>query len=425
MDRDLLTIFRNRKTFDRFFYLIPEHAVSWETWNILKGYERYYNTNPGIEDIELLDFQGNFRFWNSGKFNKEKLSQYDSIFTELKSHMLTKGKAEEVMSMFIELDYASKIQDASLNIITKNGKNDINDIEKYIADYQHEAAKFEKEDTALVTTDIHKLLDATVGGSGYNWRIHNLNESLGPIRRGNFVVVGARPDSGKTTFLLNEATYIASQLDEDQCILWLNNEEMGEKIGRRIIESGAGVTTSDLRDDPLGSVEKFKKMVGPLSKIKVIYQSVINTREVEHWCKKYKPSVLVFDQLWKIVGFEKDAANDTQRQTLLFSWARSLASQWGPVIVVHQLGSAAEGEKFPPMSALYGSQTGIQGEADAIILIGRSSDPRENDVRFFSLPKNKMGDGVHVKPGMRNARFVLKIKPDIARYEDVGSYVVS
>jgi replicative DNA helicase len=247
---------------------------------------------------------------------------------------------------------------------------------------------------------------------------------LGPIRRGNFVVVGARPDSGKTTFLLNEATYIASQLTEEQCILWLNNEEMGEKIGRRIIESGAGVTTSELRDDPLGSVEKYKKMVGPLSKIKVIYQSVINTREVEHWCKKYKPSVIIFDQLWKITGFEKDAANDTQRQTLLFAWARSLASQWGPVIVVHQLGGAAEGEKFPPMSDLYGSQTGIQGEADAIILIGRSSDPRENDVRFFSLPKNKMGDGVHVKPGMRNARFVLKIKPDIARYEDVGSYVV-
>jgi len=425
MDRDLLTIFRNRKTFDRFFYLIPEHAVSWETWNLLKGYERYYTTNPSIEDIELLDFQSSFRFWNSGKFNKEKLAQYDSIINELKSHTLTKGKAEEVLSMFIELDYASKIQDASLNIITKNGKNDINDIEKYIADYQHEIVKFEKEDHALVTTDIHRLLEATTGGTGYSWRIDNLNESLGPIRRGNFVVVGARPDSGKTTFLLNEATYIASQLTEEQCVLWLNNEEMGEKIGRRIIESGAGITTADLRDDPLGSVEKYKKMVGPLSKIKVIYQSVINTREVENWCKKYKPSVIIFDQLWKIVGFEKEAANDTQRQTLLFSWARSLASQWGPVIVVHQLGSAAEGERFPPMSALYGSQTGIQGEADAIILIGRSSDPRENDVRFFSIPKNKMGDGIHVKPGMRNARFVLKIKPDIARYEDVGTYVVA
>lgn len=425
MDRDLLTLFRNRKSFDRFFYLIKEHSVSWETWNILNGYQRYFKDHPDVENIELLDFASDFKFWNSGKFNKEKLAQYDSIFKGLASYSITTPRVEDIIVKFIQLDYANKIQDVSLNVVTMNGKNDITDIKDLVDEYAREAEKFEKEDSSLVTTDIHKLLDATVGGTGYQWRIDNLNESLGPIRRGNFVVVGARPDSGKTTFLLSEATYIASQLTEDECILWLNNEEMGEKIGRRIIESGAGVTTEELRTDPLGCVEKYKKVVGGLGKIKVIYQSVISTREVDHWCKKYKPSVIIFDQLWKIIGFEKEATNDTQRQTLLFAWARSLASKYGPVIVVHQLGGAAEGERFPPMSDLYGSQTGIQGEADAIILIGRSKDPRENDLRFFSLPKNKMGDGVYVKPGMRNARFTLKILPEIARYDNVGTYVVS
>lgn len=425
MERDILTLFRNRENYDRFCYLVTEGVLSWEGWNIVQGYKRYFKDHPDVEEINLLDFRTEFKFNNLGKFNKEKLEQYDRIFLELSTHVISKATTEDIIAKFIELDYAHKIHEASLNIVSKSEKNDISDIEKLLSDYNREITKYTKEDTALVTTDIYKLLEATIGGTGYNWRIHNLNESIGPIRRGNFVVVGARPDSGKTTFLLNEATYIASQLDPDQCILWLNNEEVGEKIGRRIIESGSGFTTAQLRDDPMGGIEKFKEMVGDLSKIKVIYQSVMSTREVERWCKKYKPSVIIFDQLWKVTGFEKEVANETGRQAQLFAWARSLASQWGPVLVVHQLGGPAEGEKFPPMSALYGSQTGIQGEADAIIIIGRSADPRDGDTRFFSIPKNKMGDGKYVKPGMRNARFALNIKPDIARYEDVGTYTIT
>jgi hypothetical protein len=53
-----------------------------------------------------------------------------------------------------------------------------------------------------------------------------------------------------------------------------------------------------------------------------------------------------------------------------------------------------------------------------IILIGRSHDPAEQDYRFFSLPKNKLGDGLTIPN--RNARFVLKIRQDIGRFEDAS-----
>ena len=50
--------------------------------------------------------------------------------------------------------------------------------------------------------------------------------------------------------------------------------------------------------------------------------------------------------------------------------------------------SSAENEKTPPMNSLYGSKTGAQGEADVILMIGRTySDP---DKRYLSTPKNKL-----------------------------------
>lgn len=423
MELDIVTLFRDKNLYDRFFYLLKEEMFTREIWNVLNSLEKYYKEFPERDWVDMLEFAAWFRFSTPYCLIPEKAAIYNKIFSQLEKHVLTKAY-DIIMKQFLEQDYASKIQDVSMDIITKKGGSTIDDILVLADNFEKEYEKFKVEDTALVTTDIHKLLDATVGGSGYDWRITNLNESLGPIRRGNFVVVGARPDSGKTTFLLNEATYIASQLKNDECVLWLNNEEMGEKIGRRVIEAGAGVTTKQLRADPIGCVEKFEKAVGPLSKIKVIYQTIMHVKDVEKWCKKYKPSVIIFDQLWKILGFEKEASNDTSRQTLLFAWARTLTSTYGPVIAVHQLGGPAEGERYPPMSNLYGSQTGIQGEADAIILIGRSDDPREQDVRFFSIPKNKMGDGSKIVAGKRNARFALKINPDIARYEELGTYTV-
>ena len=64
------------------------------------------------------------------------------------------------------------------------------------------------------------------------------------------------------------------------------------------------------------------------------------------------------------------------------------------------------------MNMLYGSQTGIQGEADLIIMLGRKD---HGYTRYISLPKNKL-----LTPGdkrMRNGRWTVTLKGDIARIE--------
>jgi hypothetical protein len=207
--------------------------------------------------------------------------------------------------------------------------------------------------------------------------------------------------------------------------LWLNNEETNEKVGRRIIESGIMWDKTRVSADPAGAAEEFAKKIGSPHRIRIVKEPVFTTRSVEKYIKKFNPSLVIFDQLWKVAGFEKEAVNETTRQAMLFAWARNLASTVGPVITVHQLGGEADGERFPMMKHLYGSQTGIQGEADAIIFLGRSRDTAEADYRFLSVPKNKLGDGPKCDPTKRGSRYLIKIDYDHACFEEVEEYAVT
>jgi hypothetical protein len=124
--------------------------------------------------------------------------------------------------------------------------------------------------------------------------------------------------------------------------------------------------------------------------------------------------LIIIDQLWKVKGFEKEATTEVDRQTRMFAWARSLAKIHCPVVTVHQADGSAEGQLWIEMNQLYGSKTGIQGEADAIITLGRSHESGYENIRGLYVPKNKMvGDD----PAFRNGKFEITIQGAIGRFK--------
>ena len=56
--------------------------------------------------------------------------------------------------------------------------------------------------------DLAKLHDSQVATSGLRWRLNWLNKALGSLRKGDFGFIFARPETGKTTFLLHFSYYI-------------------------------------------------------------------------------------------------------------------------------------------------------------------------------------------------------------------------
>lgn len=273
------------------------------------------------------------------------------------------------------------------------------------------------DETEFVTDDLQEILDSTVKTPGLRWRLDSLNRALGSLRRGDFGFIFARPEVGKTTFLASEVTHMAAQLkDEDGPILWLNNEEEGRKVKFRLFQSALGITKVDVLANPKRVQEDYLKLTK--GKILMVDDAGLNKQTVQNLCEKYKPSLVVIDQLDKIHGFQND--REDLRLGAIYQWARELAKRYCPFIGVCQAGADAEGSEFLSMGEVSNSKTSKTAEADWILGIGAKNVRGTEFVRGISIPKNKLLGDHDSNPGARHASFQVLIKPEIQRYLDIG-----
>jgi len=183
------------------------------------------------------------------------------------------------------------------------------------------------------------------------------------------------------------------------------------------MQAALGVESEEIERDPTKFLEEYQELMRG-NRIKVIHNSLMTVQDVESVVNHLdgKVGLIIFDQLWKMGGFEKESSNDVDRQTKLFGWARSMADV-APVLNVHQADASAEGMLHFEMNQLYGSKTGIQGECDAIVTLGRPHSAEYSaNTRGLYAPKNKLAGGPRRDKTMKNAKFEVEIQPDIARF---------
>jgi hypothetical protein len=414
MELDILNMFVDKDMYDRYSRFINKSSVSKETWTILEDMGVWYQA--GGEAIYWEPFRTWFFLVRHTLMKEDQCIIFRKIFERAE---ILKDKAidPKIIDSFIQRDYADKITEVS-SVIAEGGLHkSLSDIEDLLSAYNKEIDKAGDLDMMFVTTDLDELFDSIKHKKTIRWRLNELNGACGPIGKGDLIVVGARPDAGKTTFLASEATFMAQQLEPDQSVLWFNNEEEGTKVFSRIIGS-ALATSVDMVEANRGLYfPQYKRMMGGrVDKIKVLDRAIIHKSDIETIVKNYNVGLIVIDQLWKVAGFEKESTTEVDRQTKLFAWAREMAKKTCPVITVNQADGSAEGQLYIEMNQLYGSKTGVQGEADAIITLGKSFSSGYENVRGLYVPKNKLkGED----PSCRNGKFEVLLRGDIARFEGV------
>lgn len=289
-------------------------------------------------------------------------------------------------------------------------------IDKFRA-LQEEEKVEENDDNLFSTDDLTILVNNALKTPGLRWRLTTLNQMLGSLRKGDFGFVFARPETGKTTFLASETTFMCEQLgDEDGPILWINNEEQSDKVMIRCVQATTGATLPQLYSNLGGYNDIFKQITkGKLKIIKDV--AIVHKSLVEKLCRRYKPSLIIFDQIDKIVGFDSD--REDLRLGAIYQWARELAKQYAPVIAVCQADGTGEGVKWLTMSNVANAKTSKQAEADWILGIGKVNDPGYENVRYLHLSKNKLMGDEDTIPDQRHGRREVIIDANIARYVDI------
>ena len=265
----------------------------------------------------------------------------------------------------------------------------------------------------FVTTDLEELYNETVATPGLRWRLGSLNRMLGSLRKGDFGFVFARPETGKTTFIASEVTYFASQATAP--ILWLNNEEQGNKVMIRCYQAATGKTLDELMGDRNAAKEEYFRLTR--GNIRIFDDAAIYKRQIEDLCSRYKPAMVVIDQLDKIKGFDGD--REDLKLGAVYQWARELAKQHCPVIAVSQANGTGEGVKWLNMSHVANAKTSKQAEADFIIGLGKTNDTALEYTRHLNISKNKLHGDPDSDPTRRHGRCDIIIEPTIARYHDV------
>jgi replicative DNA helicase len=269
------------------------------------------------------------------------------------------------------------------------------------------------ENDDFVSDDLVEIVNSSRAVAGLRWRTQSLNVRLGSLRLGNFGFVFARPETGKTTWLASEVTHMASQVENP--ILWFNNEQVGTEVMLRCYQSALGLTNTELMADLEGNRKRYHEITK--GNIKLKDSASIHWKQVEKICEKTKPSLVVFDQIDKIKGFDSD--REDLRLGSIYIWARELAKAYCPVIGVCQADGSGEGQRWLSMANVANAKTSKQAEADWILGIGRVNEPGYDNLRFMHLSKNKLWGDEDSDPRLRHDRWEQLIDPERGRYIDL------
>ena len=349
---------------------------------------------------------------NNPLLKPEEKELLHGIRESLSATEIAEDAVEALLTSIEQRKRAFEIADASISVADGRRSWD-----SYIEFVQNQIQYSEKDTGHLeenfVLFDFEEIYGSQIKDTGLRWRLNCLNESLGSLRRGNFGFLFARPESGKTTFLADTATYFAEQSTGPG--FYFNNEQEGKQVALRCYQSALNKTTQELIRDLHDTQKQYMELTK--GNLRLFDSASIHRKEVEQLCSKYQPAFLIFDQLDKIKGF--DSEREDLRLGTIYQWARELAKSYCPVIGVTQADGSGEGKKWLTMENVSNAKTAKQAEADFIIGIGKIHDPGYEFVRYLNISKNKLVGDEDTKPELRHGKFEVLIDVDRGRYRDI------
>lgn len=392
IDTTILTVMRERSTFDKLYKSLPIYALGEKTGIILKDFEEYFEQFDTHEVINYDTFRTLFFSFLHPKMTGDLKEYYTTLLRNVLTSDIDDSTRQGLTKRILELEYATKVG----NIVKQYDAGGDIDVTRAIeeATTTMQIQLDRRIRIPWVQDSIADLLTLEEATHGLQWRLSCINESMRPLRPGDFGLICARPDAGKTSFLTSELTHMASQMDADKSIIWLNNESIGQRIVVRLYQSALNCSISELKKrKDKGTIEKdYSKVVGAIDKIKVLDIHDAWNYEVSDILAELNPGLIVFDMIDN-VRFGGLAAGSRTDQALeaMYQWARILGVRLQcPILATSQVSAEGDGLAYPLMHMLKDSKTGKQGAADFIMMLGKQHDPMLESSRYISLPKNKL-----------------------------------
>ena len=417
-DKDILAILGSRENYDRYFQHVKDNFLTREGEAIGFKLDEFFKQDvlKNTQEIDWSKFAAWF-FLKHPTMGHDQKENFKKVLTSLDGYKPDNQYSAAVLEELTLKSYATKIVDKAQGI-ADGVLNESLQVVRELADECQELVDGmgDGDDPNLAPSYWDILFGKDPKPPVLDFSVPAIRWAFGGIVVGDMIVVGANPDSGKTTYLLGECSYMLPQLPDDKVILYFSNEQSMKNMKHRLLSSVLHKRPAEIFADSVQSLKEFQDKGG--DRIMIYDQSFMNMKFVEDRLRRHEGDIglIVFDQLWKIRGISK-STNDFMQLGHQFSWARGVCKEHAPVIAVHQADGSAYNVDYHGMENLFGSRVAVQGEADAICMIGLKTDGSTlPNLRYFNVAKNKLPG----KPGAdRNPRFQAFIDHERACFKEV------
>ena len=358
------------------------------------------DSNLSIDEISTLHTQ----VYNPALSRAAKENFYN-LLEEIKKEKPNKKIATTILESLHKQNVARKIAVIATELYNNTREDGFTGIQELI----DESKGIYKEEYENVTNDIEELIESLKDNTKWKFNLTDLRNRVNGIGEGNFIIIFARPESGKTAFWVNLVAGRNGFATQGAKICALINEEPAIRTQMRLINAHTGMTFAEIRKNSDKAGELWSQIK---TNIKILDTVDWTLEKIDSYAAKEKPDVLIIDQLDKIHIGGTFARGD-EKLRAIYTGAREIAKRRNcSLIGISQASADASGKWDMTFDMMENSKTGKAAEADVIIGVGykpNSEYSNENE-RSLSVSKNKI-TGWHGK-------VMVKIEPELSRYRD-------
>lgn len=369
---------------DRADYDLVVHHIDREDWSpmgevLLELVEEYYrrDSEATAVDLDILSSAIGRRFSDIPRHKEQAMG----LLEEVLAHQTSKVN---VLAEVLE----QRRDKLRLRLVDALLAHDEERIEESLSQYSEltEASVLETHvEEVYQGKDVRELIEEMVEDGQWSVAPSSLGRRIkGGVRPGHSIILAARPERGKTLFGVNMA---AGFLAQGAKVLYLANEDPVPDIILRLVCNMSGRTEDEVKEDPEGAMQEARQY----GYDNAVFAGITpgTPFEIEALTRKHKPDILFVDQLRNI---STQSENNTLRLEQVARELRNIARRNNCVVVgITQVGDSGRDKQILNDGDIDGSNTGIPGACDIMILIGCDDEYEKRDLRRVNLAKNKRG----------------------------------
>ena len=344
------------------------------------------------KDLTPAELEALF-FANNSSMTTATKEAYRDIFRKIQREQpLSKEIAEDVLSKLFQQVVGEEIANLGFNYV--NGtETSLEPLRNLLSHYQDDFMPNLKVDWDDISIDT--LLKANDIQSQWKWNINSLARKVEGISGGHLVIVGARPNTGKTSFHASTLAGPDGFARQGAKCMILCNEESYERVGARYLSAATSMSMDEVKTNMALAASRYSEVK---DNIFIKDSTGKDMTWVEAIIKAYQPDIVVLDMGDKFANKTSDKSDVYLKDAAIH--ARNIAKQYKCAIIwMSQLSAVAEGVVRVDQSMLEGSKTGKAAEADLMVLISKNrvvEGAEEDDTqRHINIAKNKLKGGWH------------------------------